>query len=360
MAHGTPTSPGSIALDDLTALTDEMAALVRAGVPLEDGLARAARDLTRRPGKIADAISRRLQKGESLLHVLETSPETFPPAYCAVVEAGLQTGRLPAALEGLATSSRRVGELRRLTRAAIVYPLFVAFAAYALLAYGLVAFQPQIERTYEVMEHPPSDFNLMLSNLGRTAFTWLPWIPVVALVMIAFWWYRSSRATAHDPGLLRFSPASRMLHYSRIATFADMLALLLENGAPMGRSVVLAADACGDRRLQQGSRQLAGELERGIKLSSSQLESNAAAISGFPPLLHWLLTSGGNQQALADSLRNTAEAYRRRAIRLDDWLRLYLPIGLTIGIGGTAVVVYALCTLGPWYQMLTHIATPAK
>ncbi len=329
-------------------------------MPLENGLARAAHDLTRRPGKIAATISDRLQRGESLLHILETSPDTFPPAYCAVVEAGLRTGRLPSALEGLASSSRRVAELRRLTRAALVYPLFVAFAAYGLLAYGIIAFQPQITRTYEVMDQPPSKLNLMLSDLGRTAHTWLLWIPAVALTLIVWWWYRSSRATAHDPGLLRFSPASRMLHYSRISTFADMLALLVENGTPLSQSMVLAADACGDKRLQAAARQLADDLNRGVNLSVPQQPAHYNAISGFPPLVRWLLTGGSTQQVLSESLRNTAEAYRRRTIRLDDWLRLYLPMVLTIGVAGTAVVVYALCMFAPWYQMLTHIASPVK
>ena len=105
-------SPYTVSLDDLIALTDEMAALVRAGVPLEAGMASAARELSRKPAKLAGAMSQRMQSGESLLHVLQTSPNVFPPAYVAVVEAGLRAGRLPAALEGLATSSRRAAELR--------------------------------------------------------------------------------------------------------------------------------------------------------------------------------------------------------------------------------------------------------
>jgi type II secretory pathway component PulF len=102
------------------------------------------------------------------------------------------------------------------------------------------------------------------------------------------------------------------------------------------------------------ARQFAKESERGV---SGQALSMAAAPgrSVFPPLVSWLLT-GGNQATLAESLRSTAAAYRRRAMRLDDWLRLYLPLGLTIAIGGSAVLIYALSMLGPWYQMLTRIA----
>ena len=104
-AENTLSSRGA-SLEELIALTDEMAALVRAGIPLEEGLTHVARDLARRPGRIAQMLATRMQGGESLLHVVSTSPDVFPPTYRAVVEAGLRCGRLPAALEGLASTAQ--------------------------------------------------------------------------------------------------------------------------------------------------------------------------------------------------------------------------------------------------------------
>ncbi len=355
MAPSDSSSPSIIALDELIALTDEMAALARAGVPLSTGLASAARDLTRRPGKIAAAVSERLDRGESLPHVIDSMPQVFPPAYRAVVAAGLKAGRLPAALEGLATSSRRLADLRRLTRAALVYPLFVAFAAYGLLAYGLTAFQPTIRQTYASMGEQPSQLNLTLVKIGEIASDWLPWIPVVVLLLILAWWYRSTRATAVEPRFSWFGAAGRMLYYGRVSAFTETLALLVENCVPTPLALELAADVNGDNSIQLAARGLAADLERG---GNSSVPTTSAA--GLPPLVQWLIVGGGSQTVLSASLRNTAEAYRRRALRLEDWLRLYLPMALTIGIGGTAVVIYALCMLVPWYQMLTHFGVPAK
>ena len=351
MDVGKSPSIGNVALDDLIALTDEMAALVRAGVPLETGLVQVASDMSRRPAKIAAEVSQRMQTGESLLQVLKSLPTTFPPAYCAVVEAGLRSGRLPTALEGLASTSRRAAELRRLTRVALVYPMIVAFLAYGLFVASLIWFQPQISHLYQSMDAPPSAFNLKLDALGHSAYLWAPWIPLLVLTGIGIWCYRSSRAAGLDAGWLRMTPANRLLHYGRIATFADMLALLIESGTPLGPSVVLAAESGGDQRLRQAAHEFANELQGGATSPAAPHK-----FAGFPPLLNWLLAGGGNQTALAHSLRSTASSYRRRTLRLDEWLRLYLPLGLTIAIGGTAVVLYAVGMLGPWYQMLTRIA----
>jgi type II secretory pathway component PulF len=354
MAAREPSSLGHITLDELIALTDEMAALVRAGVPLESGLAQVALDMARRPGRLAALLAGRMQRGESLEHILSSSPETFSSAYCAVVKAGVRTGRLSTALEGLASASRRASELRRLTRMALLYPIFVALLAYGLFVACLFWFQPQVTQTYRAMNIAASKLNLGLAALGQHATIWMPWIPLVALVALSIWWYRSSRAAAQQPRWLQFTPAGRLLHASQIATFTDLLALLIESETPLGEAVVLAAEAGGDRQLLVAARQFATKTERG-GFGRAQLAGAADRNFGFPPLVNWLLT-GGNQTTLAESLRSTAAAYRRRAVRLDDWLQLYLPLGLTIAIGGSAVLVYALSMLGPWYQMLTHVA----
>ncbi len=96
------------------------------GVPLETALVDSARDFSMPGGKLAIEIGRRLQAGEGLTQILQSSSAVLPPVYRAVIEAGMRSGRLPAALEGLAASTRRVAQLRTLARTAIMYPLVVA------------------------------------------------------------------------------------------------------------------------------------------------------------------------------------------------------------------------------------------
>ncbi len=58
--------PGPITLDQLLALNEEIAALVRAGVPLDRGLLDAGGDVRGRLGRIAGVLARRLNRGEEL------------------------------------------------------------------------------------------------------------------------------------------------------------------------------------------------------------------------------------------------------------------------------------------------------
>ena len=79
---------GPISIDELGALNEEIAALARAGVPLERGLLRAGSDLSGSLKKITQALGSRLSRGESLPRALEAEKAAIPPLYRAVVEAG--------------------------------------------------------------------------------------------------------------------------------------------------------------------------------------------------------------------------------------------------------------------------------
>ena len=89
----------AVTLDDLIALNDEMLALVRAGVPLGQGLADVGHDVRGSLARVTATLATRVERGESLPQALAASGGLFPPLYRAIVEAGIKSGRLPAALE---------------------------------------------------------------------------------------------------------------------------------------------------------------------------------------------------------------------------------------------------------------------
>ena len=70
-----------ITLDQLVALNDEMAALVRAGVPLDRGLQGLGEDLPGRLGRFARQLAERLSHGEALSDALADPALHLPRLY---------------------------------------------------------------------------------------------------------------------------------------------------------------------------------------------------------------------------------------------------------------------------------------
>jgi type II secretory pathway component PulF len=347
----------ALSLEQFVALNDELAALARAGVPLEKGLADLGRDLPGRLGAAAQSLGSRLEAGESLSQIIAEDKSAFPPAYRAAVLAGLRSGRLAAALEGISSTVRRTAELRRVVGFSLLYPLFVLCLAYFLFAFMSAKPLPTIAKVAAEFENADDGLSLTVGQVGIWAQRTLPYMGFAVPALALAWWFWSGRATWSGGGhgvFGRLPTAGKLLRAGRLATFVDVLALLVEQQVPLAEAVSLSAEACGDRRLRKAAEGLAARLNEGSRIEESQMPRD------FPPLLGWMLVTGARHDGLARTLRSSAEGYRRQALRLADWLSIYLPMILTAGLGGTVVALYALMMLGPYFRILFNMSQPGS
>jgi hypothetical protein len=59
---------------------------------------------------------------------------------------------------------------------------------------------------------------------------------------------------------------------------------------------------------------------------------------------------------MAAGLAEAALVYRERAIRAAEWYSEYVPILLTLAIGGTITLAFALLIFWPYTSMLRELA----
>lgn len=354
-----PANTRPMGLDDLVALNDEMAALVRAGVPLEQGLTQLARDLPGRMGAVAKQLGDRLAAGESLEQVLGSEGSLFPPVWRAVVAAGVRSGHLAAALEGLSKTGRRISEMRRAVGMALIYPLIVAAVAYGLFVLTVTQLAPMVSFAVKDATRTTDPLLAKMVWLGETAPSWAVWPPLIVLVALAVAWYRSGRgAWERSCGKVsrigcagwRWPSLASLVRDGRFATFAELLSLLVRQQIPLDEALLLAADASGDRGLKADAQQLAEQLRAG-----GSPTGRSAGSSSIPPLVSWLLTARGPLPTLSQTLNLSAEIYRQRTQRTVTWAVAYLPIVFAVILGGSATLIQALAVFLPlsrlWYQL---------
>ncbi len=351
-----PTALPAISLEELIALNEEMAALVRAGVPLEQGLAGLEGQWRGRLGRIGRALGERLQRGQSLSTILQEEPGVFPPVYRAAIEAGMKCGRLGAALEAVASSARRLLEIRRMVAGGVLYPVIVLLLAWGVFIFFAVKCAPQITTMFRAFQFQSLAVTAEIASLGRHARYWGPGVPLVLLALLSIWFLLIGRAGVLQPRradwLLAALPwIAGALRSFRVATFTDVLSLLVENRVPLPQAMWLAAEAVGDPRLTRFAGAWADGVTRGQPPDSAQAQS-----AGLFPLLSWIMVSGHRQLALAPALRRTAEMYYRRGTSQAEAARVFLPVLLTLAVGATATLAVALLLLGPWYWFLFELA----
>ena len=349
----------AISLEQLIALNEEMAALTRAGIPLERGLAALGGELPGSPGRLAELLAARMSAGESLSQILASEEDRFPPVWRAVVEAGLKSGHLAVALESLSATSRRVADLRRLVGAGLIYPLLVVTLAYALFLFLIAWVAPTVLETHRDLMGVSDPLVDGLVWLGRTVKYWAIPLPLVVAILLGLGWRRSGSAMWFQrqrgfPWFRCEAGIRQTLQNGRMATFAEVLALLIRAQVPLQQSIALAAEASGDRAMTLASRELTKRLQRGEVLTRRE-----DLPRHFPPLLGWLLLAGGRQADLSNALLRSAAIYRERAARAATWTAVYLPIAVTILVGGTATLLCGLVAFLPIARMLYHLTWPA-
>ncbi len=347
--------PGAISLEQLIALNDEIAALARSGMPLESGLLGVGGDLPGRLGVITRNLGRHMEGGQSLRQALEAEGAALPSTYRAVVEAGLRSGRLPQALEGLAGFARGYVELRRAMGLAIFYPVIVLVVGYGLLVAFFLEMLPRLREAFDAFRVPMGSTIAALEGFAGWLPYWGPILPL-ALFVVGCLWVRSGRASAFQPGRigrgLRWIPGLKgIFEWATAGQFAEWLALLTEHGVPWAEAIELAADATGDGRLKVAARHAADASRRGEALPPSLRGS-----CGFPPLLSWLLATAQTPETLAPALRHAADMYRRRAMRKASRVRSALPSLLLLIIGGSAAFLYVMALFVPWTRLLSGLS----
>jgi type IV pilus assembly protein PilC len=183
------------------------------------------------------------------------------------------------------------------------------------------------------------------------------WIAMPPILLLVLYLWRRSRS--HHQ--LSFETAERLawlpgmsqsLFQQRCASFAEVVATLLESGARLEESLRLAATSCGDRKLADGARRLAETIER----AQTTIDRGSMG-DAFPPFLRWALLDSSPAIETPRALRMAADVYRESAGSRMDRLQVVAPVAACIVLGGGVTLLYGLALFVPVSDMLRKLGS---
>ena len=327
--------------EQLIALNDEIALLVRAGVSLELGLRERGDSVSGALRHVNEELSRHMESGISLGASLAATIPGLPRVYSAVIDAGLRSGTLPRAVESLSRMARQGIELRQRIEFAFLYPLIVFSIAYGLFLLLVVESHRRwelISGDYQLNRDPFVQFMTQVSTHWQV---WT-WIPPVLVAIPVIWWLVYGRASflpdRRPSALLAAIPGlGSVMTYWQWGGFCDLLATLLEHQVPLPEAILLAADASGNSTIQSQMTGVVAHLQSGHSIADSMRDRRQ-----IPAYLRWSLATAHEPAAFQNALRHGHELFQARANFRTEAIKLWLPPVLLVLIGGGAAFVYAL------------------
>ena len=295
--------------DEFAFFNQQLAAMLRDGIPLEGALGRLCQEM--RTGPLRDelqALEADLAKGTPPAEALKT--RQLPELYKRMMLVGVKSGDLPGALTMLADYFQRQSSLWTRLKGLMVYPLIVLFAAFLLscfLSFILGAFiWNNLQSLVGRPTIPAVSAGLWMSPL----FIGLALIAILAAIVI--------------------SPARRMLRWrlpafreASLAQVASAMWLMLKNNVPLDDALALV------EHLEKGTsaeREIAFWRQR-LASGRGKFSEMATASKTFPPLFIWTIAQSGED--LTSGFRHAAEMFHSRALYRSELL-LYSALPCSI------------------------------
>ena len=329
--------------------TRQLATLLEAGIPLIqalDGLIEQTnnRYLKKSIAQIKDAVN----EGNSFTAALEEHPRLFSKIYINMVRAGEASGSLDVVLERLAEFGENQAALHSRVKAALLYPIFMAFVGIAVLVLLITFIVPSITSVFEGTQQA------------------LPW-PTILLIgtsslLQKYWWLLLLIMTGILSGITAFLrrpegkkmwdtcklslPGLRDLNIKiASARFGRTLASLLSSGVPLTASLQIVKNIVNNSVLAEIIEQAEKELEKGKSLSHIFKDS-----SYFPPMLVQMIAVGEQSGALEKMLEKAADSYEKEVeAKILALTSMIEPV--MILVMGVAVSFIVISILLPIFEM---------
>jgi type IV pilus assembly protein PilC len=327
--------------DEFAFFNQQLAAMLRDGIPLETALRQLCAGLGRGALRSElELLEADLAKGVPLREAARV--RQLPDLYRQMLEVGAQSNDLPAVLTMLADHYQRRHVLWTRLKGLMVYPMIVLFCAFLLSCFLSVMF-------YMFMH--TSDLSVFYGTFyGRMAPPNVMiglWLPPALLGLGAVVLFVALSAPRARRALRWRLPAFKE---ASLAQVASALALMLKSGVPLNNALGLV------EQLERGT-PAETELARWRqRLAAGRGKFSEMAEGGrlFPPLFVWTVSQAGED--LTAGFQRAAEIYQSRASYRSEVL-LYSALPCSVLALGLVIVSQIQPVLAMFISMMNSIGS---
>lgn len=327
--------------------------MIKSGLTVLEALDISTDSLSGKPKKIVQSVKASVEAGQPLSASLAAYPNVFSQLFVNAVYAGETSGSLEVNLEHVAEQMRKEKELVDKIKGAMLYPIVILIATFAL-GMGISFFiLPKITPLFQGLNIKlPITTRALISfaNLVQAHGTLL-FASIIACILILVWVSRQpfSRPVTHW-FLLHFPIVKSISRNSNIARFCRTLSTLLKSGLTIIEAVNITRDAIGNYYYTHALDDVAGRLSSGIPLSRLL----ASHETYFPKLVTRMIAVGEESGQLEDSLSYLAGFFEEEVDNDAKTLSTGIEPILLIIIG-IIVGFLALSIITPIYNITGNI-----
>jgi type IV pilus assembly protein PilC len=329
--------------DDLMHLSRQLAAFVRAGLPILDAVHTIAEESENSSvRRMMHDIEDSLRAGERFSDCLDRHPKVFPDFYRGIVRSAELTGELDVVLTRLAVYIERDLDARRKIKAATMYPAVILVMSIVTVVVLASYVLPKFKVFFASLDATlPLPTRMLLATTDfLTEWWWALLGGFGAVVVVIYAAMHTARGKyARDRLLLAIPVLGGTIQYALVERFCRILASMVNAGVPLPESLRVATESLRNRVY---IRALSGVGE--AMLEGQGLAGPLGRTEMFPNTAVQMLRVGEETGTLDSQLEVTAQYYETELdYKIKKLTSLFEPVvivvmGLIVGFVAVALV----------------------
>ncbi len=318
---------------EILLLTDELATLLSAGLPLDKSLSILI-ELTAENAKLSQLVNRVLEKikaGTSLAEALENQTGVFSRFYLNMIRAGELGGSLSDVLQRLAEYLERSQELKSTVSTALIYPAILLFMSMVSLFVMLTFVVPQFSEMFESAgkELPvPTQVVVALA-----AFLQAYWWAILLIVLVCICTLKVQMANpiskkVWDQRMLKMPLFGNLIINMETAKLTRTLGTLLGNGVSILVALGITRETVSNSVIADELQEAELQLKQGNNMSEVMMKSAV-----FPRMALQMMKMGEETGKLEAMLLRIAIIYDKQLRTSIERMLAVLEPALIISLG---------------------------
>jgi type IV pilus assembly protein PilC len=320
--------------EDVLHFTRQLQVLTGSGVPLVQSLDILA-DQASSPALrvMCQGVKNKVSEGCFLWEALSAFPKSFPRLYLALVRAGESSGALDQMLRRLSSYLEDADRLKKMLKAAMMYPAIVISIGIAVVAAMLIFVIPKFEELIVSNggELPgPTKFVIELSH-----FLVNNWLLIFGSLAVGGFMAKKFFTSPEgkiflDRALFRAPLFGPMMQKGGTARFTRTLSTLLSSGVSLLEAIDICKQTIDNAVLEEAVGHVRTEIEQGKTLSAV-----FSRLTVFPKMAVQMMAVGENTGQLDKMLEKVADFYEAEVEALVGGLTKLIEPFILVFLGGT-------------------------
>lgn len=323
--------------DDVAVFTQELATLIKAGLPLDRCLEILIGLSASEPVRaLMTQVREDVRGGAALSKALEAQQGVFSRFYLNMIRAGEAGGALDVVLQRLNEFMERSKDLKETVKSALMYPAILVGVAVLSVVILLMWVVPQFSQMFEESGKAlPLPTQIVIGAGDAVRNYW--WAMALGVFGVYAWFSRQMQQPLSrykwDRRLLATPLVGDLVGKLEVARFSRTLGTLIGNGVSLLTALSIVKDTLSNTVMSEGLGVVALQLKEGKGLGRPLMDTGL-----FPKLAIHLVMVGEETGKLQEMLIRIADIYDREVQstvkRMLALMEPVLILGLGLVIGG--------------------------